>query len=304
MAERASRAARTRALWSLPLILAAVVAGMMPAAPASAQTDQATVRLLPPISSVEAKTGPFTVYIIVDGLEHHGSIVYPDSAGGEREEPSVGLAAFEFTILFDETVVALHRVEPGPTLDRSERTFQCLPPQEDIGEFRFGCVSLGSAPGLQGALTLAKVELHPVGDGSSPLNLEAGLSGPLGDPVPVSVVGGVVRVTGSVAASPTADDTVSTVPFATPTGGATSPNVSGATTPAVLGTPGSTARPDGLVLQDPSDPQGAGNIEAENNDSAGSGTLWTALAGAGVVAIGALGLTAILLRRRRHVEGA
>jgi hypothetical protein len=281
------------------VVVASVIASAT--TPAVAQ-GEAAVRLLPPISSVDATDGPFTVFIVVDGLAHHGRIGYDDDRDTvvDREEPSDGLAAFEFSIEYDQTVVALDAVEPGPELELAPRRFQCLPPQEEPGHIHFGCLSFGSEQaGLQGSLTLARVEFRPVGRGASALLVDAGLSGPLGDEVPVSVNAGAVHVTGQVpvlAVSPTTGlSPVSTAgPQGTP-GPANAGQVTGGATPLATDTT--------FVLGDPTDPEAINDDIASGGGDSGNGVFWAAIVLGGALVVGSMGLVAILLRRRSNIGG-
>lgn len=289
-------------LWAANAAIAVVVASVIAstATPAAAQGEEAVVRLLPPISSVDATDGPFTVFIVVDGLQHYGRIGYDDDRDTvvDREEPSDGVAAFEFSIEYDETVVALDTVEPGPQLELSTRQFQCLPPQREPGHIRFGCLSFGSEQtGLQGSLTLARVEFRPVGRGASALLVDAGLSGPLGDEVPISVNAGAVHVTGQVpvlAVSPTIG--LSPVSTAGPQGSPGPGQVTGAATPLP------TDRT--FVIGDPTDSEAANDDIASAGGESGNGVFWAAIALGGALVVGSMGLVAILLRRRSHFGGA
>jgi hypothetical protein len=284
------------------------------------------VHIVPGISSVAADQGPFTVFIELEDLSHHGTLAYDDDRDtvADRQVESTGLAAFEFTLAYDPAVLALARVAEGPGLGRTGRTFQCLPPADEPGSIAFGCLSFGSEPpGTQGTLTLASVTLRPVGPGTSPLLLEAVLAGPLGsDDVPVTVKGGLVRVTGRPAATtvPTSADGEATAPTsdsgASPVGTPASAVSDGtATVLALLAdgrTPaGSTPAPaDGE--ENPEELTAGGqDFEAENGSFARSGgsslgrtLLWSTGVAGGVVAAGAIGLAVVFWRRRRHPGGA
>lgn len=340
MAEGTPQAFSMRFHFALVALSVLVMGAMVSAPQANAQTPEGTVKIIPPISSVAAERGPFTVFIVLEDLGHYGALLYDDNRDTvpDREVESIGLAAFEFTVAYDQAVLAVAGVERGPALERSGRSFQCLPPADEPGSFSFGCVSTGSEPpGLHGTLTLASLSFRPLGPGSGPLLLEAGLAGPLGDEVPVAVSGGVVRVTGSPVAtatralpsgnvatpSPQPDarplDTPSSVFGATeaPTEPAapehgqtpevpTAPAVVGdGQTPEALTTPAATdgGNPKELTVRE-------GDLEAENSRSAAAGgrllsgvALWSVTALGSVTAAGALGLAAVLWRRRRDRGG-
>ena len=233
---------------------------------ASAQTTEGTVHIVPAISNVPMSEGEFTTFIVVEDLAHFGLIGDKDSG----TTPSVGLAAFEFTLSYDQSIVEVIDAEGGPSLGSTGRDFQCLPPNRDEpGVFRFGCISLGATPeGRQGTFTLAQVRLRPVAAGPSTLLLEAQIAGPLGDEAALAVKGGAVTVTGAIDTPPPAPATVTSGP----TGG--TPPVAVATMP-----PAETARID--------DTPAAGNTPAAEitpgagrTPAAGTGTPAT-VAGSG-----------------------
>jgi hypothetical protein len=289
----------------------------------TAQAPEGRVRMVPAISSIAGEEGPFTVFIVLEDLEHYGALQYDDDRDTvpDREVESIGLGAFEFTIEYDPAVLAVEEVEPGPGLDLAGRRFQCLSPAEEPDSVRFGCISSGSEPpGPQGTVTLASVTLRPVGAGSSLLLLEAELAGPLADDVPVEVIGGAVRVTGRpvATATPTAPAGVSA---ATPPAGAATVAPAGPTAlerdetaeaPTATVAPADTATPaateDG---EEPTEVTVPGqDLEGEDSRSEGDGrsgtsvALWTVVALASVAAAGALGLTAFRWQRRRRRPGA
>jgi hypothetical protein len=143
--------------------------------------------------------GPFAVAITVAGIDHQGQIPYDDDGDDvpDRFEPSIGLAAYEFTLAFDPSVVVVDDVEGGAILEAAGRDPQCFEQTPRRGEHAVGCVSLGGRTGPQGDGELARVTFRPIANGSSWLAMQGRLSGPLGDPIPTSWSGGVVRVTGA-----------------------------------------------------------------------------------------------------------
>ena len=275
----------------------------------SGQTLEGTVRIMPPISRVPLQEGPFEVYVVLENLRHYGTILYDDDRDTvpDRSVESTGMAAFEFTLEFDQTVVAVEEVEPGPDLERTGRSFQCLPPREEPGKFSFGCISVGSEPpGPQDSLTLATVTLRPLGRGSSPLLLEAGLAGPLGDDAPVQAFGAVVRATGSLAPDGTLTPAQTVTPggeTAGPTVTPTSPVFEGGT-PSATGTSGAQQTPGTPTAGDGRSPDdlngGGGNTEAENGGWEPGAGFWLAVGLGAMTAVGALGLSAMLWRRRQR----
>src|SRR3990172_10178078 len=98
-----------------------LMATMEAAPPARAQTLEGTVRLTPSISTAPLEEGPFQIFLVLEDLEHYGAIVYDDNDDTvpDRQVASTGMGAFEFTIEFDETVVAIEEAEPGPDLGRA-----------------------------------------------------------------------------------------------------------------------------------------------------------------------------------------
>ena len=334
MAERAPRAYElriSRISFALSMLMLTLAASL---SQASAQTTEGTVQIVPAISNVPMSEGEFTTFIVVEDLAHFGII--GDTDGGT---PSIGLAAFEFTLSYDETVVEVIDAEGGPSLGITGREFQCLPPNRDEpGVFVFGCISLGATPeGRQGTFTLAQVRLRPVAAGPSTLLLEAQIAGPLGDEAALSVKGGAVTVTGAAATSPpaTAAATSGPTPGRPPAVVATvprgeTPRIDGTPAPdatpgagqtpaagtATLATVSSSGSPTVAATQaapSQDDEEDGDNVVGRPRDteaqsegstggssgSSGSGLLWTITALGSLTAVAALGLGAVLWRRRR-----
>lgn len=301
----ARRYARPATLFAVGLTMSAALTLSSGPGGASAAAE-GNVRLSPPMSTVAAGEGPFTVYVVLEELHHDGSVNYDDNRDGvpDRSIPSAGLGAFQFTIEYDAAVVEFQDAERGPSLSSTGRSFQCLPAKIDPGSITFGCLSPGSNPeGPQGNLTLASVQFAPRGSGLSPLVLSAEVAGPLGDSAEVDVGGGAVRVEGETQAVPTDPSNNDTTATSTrPAGtGATIPATGGTSgpngTPATPGTPGTavasgtssaSGTPEPTVTQDPPGPG--------EEDSGSNWWLW--LLGGGVIAtLGAGGLMAFLARR-------
>ncbi len=314
MGQTAPLSTRTRLIWVL-IALFMVISMTIATQPASAQSADGTIRLLPPISSVDVDDGSFGIFIVLEDLEHNGIISYDDNRDTtpDRSVASIGMAAFEFTLEFDETIVAIEGVEVGPALEASGRAFQCLPPRQEPGSFRFGCLSSGeSPPGIQGSITLASLTLRPLNNGSSPLLLEPQLAGPLGDPISIDVADGLVRVTGNPEPIATPTPALAATPTAAPRASAqpTSPTSDAATATPLTTTVTATASPSAastaiptqptVVDVDTPEPNANGNAGGDGR-SAGTITLWI-LAGLG--GLMAIGLAATLLRRRNHRGGA
>ena len=267
---------------------------------------EGTVWLTPPISMVPAETGPFTVFVVLEDLQHFGVLSYDDDRDTvpDRQVESVGLGAFEVTIQYDDTVLAFTAAGEGPDLGRSGRSFQCLPPALELDSVSFGCVSPGPEPsGPQGTMTLAALTFQPIGTGTSPLVLEAAVTGPLGaDTVPIETRGGIVRVAGRPA------------PIATARPGDATPSASGTTTasnvgitPALTalgetpGRPGSGTDPDDLITGGQDGGNGRGP-SASNDGSSGRTAVWLGVALGGATAATFLTLVAVFWRRSRRTE--
>jgi hypothetical protein len=292
------------------IALACVLAAMTVAPKAQAQALEGTVSIVPGASTVALKEGTFTVFVVLEDLEHHGILAYDDNRDStpDREVQSDGLAAFEFTIRFDAALLEPVEAVPGPDLGRTGRQFQCLRPAQKRGSFSFGCISIGLEPaGTQGTLTLASVTFQPLSAGSSPLLLEAQLAGPLGsDQVPVRISSGAVRVTGNGSSSQTedtsSDDSSDVPPGGAATDGAPAAASSTRRSPAAGATAGPGATPAG-------DRDGAdavsGDFEAESDSPAaadGGGIdarWWGVAAGAVATAVGVVAVAGAAWRRHR-----
>ena len=235
--------------WALPICISgllfvlALLSVALMAAPAdvSAQETEGSVSIVPSFSNVLVEEERFSVFIVMEGLNHLGVVSGVSSAG---------LGAFEFTLRFDPAVLEVAEVELGPTLEETGRSYQCLQRSDEDGIFSFGCVSQGSSPpGPQGDMTLAIVTFLPVDPGSTLLFMEAAVAGPMGDEVPVDVdgVGAVsVRSGSSATATPSAVATATQRPAATATqrpGATATPDT--VATATLSPTPdGATATPD------------------------------------------------------------
>ena len=94
------------------------------------------------------------------------------------------LAAFEFSLTYDSSVIKYVGVEGGSFLGSSGRQPECLEPRIEPGNpetLRFNCVTLGppvSVPGGKagpdGSGVLAIVTFSPVGSGETSLELKTG----------------------------------------------------------------------------------------------------------------------------------
>lgn len=299
---------RRLAVLALPVLAILIMAHVVQSAARAGAQTEGTVHLSPAMSTVPLSDGPFTVYVVLEDLQHFGQVTYDDDRDGtpDRQIPSEGLAAFQFTIEYDAAVVEVDSVEEGPHLGSTGRSFQCLPLLREPGNITFGCLSSGSSPpGAQGTLTLASVQLTPISNGLSPLVLSAEVAGPLGDSADVEVGGGAVRVTGASGATrppPTRANASPTVPVATarpPTALPRTTTSESATataeSPRTPGTPAGTSTP--LLTSAPTPPDGP--PDDPNGDGFARAWLWV-LGVAGVLALAGGGLTAILWQHRSH----
>lgn len=276
----------------------------------NAQTAEEAEVYLETVGSTPSAAGaPLTLAVIVENLQHEGSIGYDDNRDTvpDRHEPSLGLGAFEFEITFNATMLRVDGAELGAVQQQSDRNFQCFHRRDRPGHFAFGCVSFGAEPpGPQGDLELAAISIIPIGSGSTALELEATLAGPLADDIAVRVIKTTtVAFQGGPAAgseTPRAGGENSATPESKP--------------PFVDGTPGvdqpsATVDPSADATSEnggtPEDPSvraldsGSGDdpLSTSGGSSAGSIALWSAAAGGGLAAAGALGLAAVRWRRKQ-----
>jgi hypothetical protein len=130
---------------------------------ALAQGNQARMSVEPPAERVK-KGGPdFNVNIVADDVAN--------------------LAAFQFTLSYDPSIVKYVSVQGGDFLGSSGREQNCLEPRVDQGNpetLKFNCVtlgppvSLGGKAGADGSGVLATITFSPVGSGETPLDLTEG----------------------------------------------------------------------------------------------------------------------------------
>jgi hypothetical protein len=290
-----------------------LTAALASASPAAAQAPEAGIQVEPVITNAPIDQDTFSVFVTLDGLQHEAH-----DGSGASAAVSIGLAAFEFSVEFDPDVVDVIGAEPGPGLSETGRRFTCLPPRrERPGHFAFACVSLGRQPGPQGDLTLASLNLKPVGPGSSQLKITASLGGPLGDSIPVSVTHGVARVNGPPMVPETAAEETP-APGDGTSGGSAAPALLTATAVAAEGSGGSGPEGDdgttgsGELLD--GEVRGAGNsagqpsgdpeaqIDSSGDADEGGGSnaalLWSIVVLGGATACVALGLAGVMLKRR------
>jgi hypothetical protein len=94
------------------------------------------------------------------------------------------LAAFQFSLSYDSSVLKYVSVEGGPFLGSTGREMQCPDAKVDAGNpemLTFNCVTLGPPPSVQGGKAgangsgvLATVTFSPIGGGTTPLDLKDG----------------------------------------------------------------------------------------------------------------------------------
>lgn len=292
---------RLSAVLAAAALVVLMTNGRLPEA-AGQESVEGTVWLMPPISRVPADAGPFTVFVLLEDLQHVGALSYDDNRDTvpDRQVESVGLAAFEVRIQYDNRILAFVDAEEGPDLSRSGRSFDCLPPALKPDSVSFGCVSPGpEPPGPQGTMTLAAVTFQPVGTGTSPLVLEAGLTGPLGsDTVPIDIRGGVARVVGPPGPNETAQPTGAAI--ATAVAGAGTRTAPSTTEPNGRATPAATGVGDGpndlVTGPDPDENENGASTPGDGPSSRMALWLGVGLGGASAVAFATL--IAILWRRR------
>jgi len=120
--------------------------------------QETTVRLEAPAEKVRLEGPPFTVSVLVDDV--------------------VNLAAFQFSLEFDPTVLKATAVEEGPFLGSSGRDVVCGGGEVVAGSASLACVtlgapvSLGGVPGADDAGVLAVVEFTAAGEGETSLGLQ------------------------------------------------------------------------------------------------------------------------------------
>ena len=130
---------------------------------ALAQGNQARMSVESPAERVK-KGGPdFNVNIVADDVAN--------------------LAAFQFTLSYNPSIVKYVSVQGGDFLGSSGREQICLEPRVDQGNpetLKFNCVtlgppvSLGGKAGADGSGVLATITFSPVGSGETPLDLTEG----------------------------------------------------------------------------------------------------------------------------------
>jgi hypothetical protein len=147
----------------LSLLGVAVLVACLAAA-ALAQGNQARMSVEPPVEPI--KEG---------GLEFKVNIVADDVAN---------LAAFQFSLSYDPSIIQYVGVTEGPFLGSTGREPQCTEPYVQPGQpetLSFNCATLGPPVSLKGTAgpdgsgVLAEITFLPVGGGTTPLDLKAGI---------------------------------------------------------------------------------------------------------------------------------
>jgi hypothetical protein len=130
---------------------------------ASAQDGQPRVLVQPPVEPIEEGGPDFQVNVVTENVEN--------------------LAAFQFGLSYNPTILKYVAVEEGPFLGSTGREPKCLEPRLEQGKpevLKFNCVTLGAPvsvggpAGPEGSGVLATVTFSPVGGGNTPLELVEG----------------------------------------------------------------------------------------------------------------------------------
>jgi Cohesin domain len=142
----------------IAIVLASMVGG------AAAQTDQARISVDAPTEQIKKGDPDFQVNILAANVTN--------------------LAAFQFSLAYDPSVIKYVGVEGGSFLGSTGRETQCLDPKVDTGNpevLRYNCVTLGPPVSVQGAKAgpngsgvLATITFSPIGNGSTGLDLQEG----------------------------------------------------------------------------------------------------------------------------------
>jgi hypothetical protein len=301
-------------------VLVSVILATSDANQASAAT-KASVEMQPGLVRAAVGEAPVSVTIQVANLAHQACV-----GDAPNCAPSVGMAGFDFKIRYDDDVVAVRRVEGGPDLGKTGRTFNCLNDHDEENNlYTFACYSSGEAEGLQGSMVLARVEIAPVGPGEAFLELTGQLAGRYSEDIPADFKRSAVIVRSSPASAgennrPLPGDPVQEPAFGTvlpngtfvdEDGNVISAQEAAATATAVRAAEGSEGDEDDSAQARAGQTPGAGggdgegddadNSNASDGDDDGGGGFVTVLlislgVIAGAVALGAGGLAALRIR--------
>lgn len=128
-----------------------------------------------------------------------------------------GLGAYQFTLAFDPSVIALTGVSNGPFLGSTGRPVSCGDPSFGAGSVRFMCTTLGPAPpGPSGSGVLATVGFLALEEGSTQLHLQEVI---LSDIEGARITAGSQDGTVIVSSGPTPTPPPIATPSSTPTAG-------------------------------------------------------------------------------------
>jgi hypothetical protein len=142
---------------------------------------------------VDYADGRFSIRVELSGLDHHGRVPYYGDEDEPRYEPSEGLGAYQLYLYYDPHVVRVTGWQPGDFL-RRHGSPTCMQREVEPGLYAMACVSGGSDAGPQGSGRLGTIDLEPVANGATDLELESELAGPLGDGLPTIVTRGHAEV--------------------------------------------------------------------------------------------------------------
>jgi hypothetical protein len=140
-------------------VLVACLAGA-----ALAQGNQARMSVEPPEESLKEGGPEFKVNIVADDVAN--------------------LAAFQFSLSYDPSIIQYVGVTEGPFLGSTGREPQCTEPYVQPGQpetLSFNCATLGPPVSLKGTAgpdgsgVLAEITFLPVGGGTTPLDLKDGI---------------------------------------------------------------------------------------------------------------------------------
>jgi hypothetical protein len=186
--------------------------------PTPSPTDTPT-----PLPSATSSATPTSTTESVISLKPSREIV-PLAAGSAAFQVEIGsasnVAAFQFLLRYDPSVLTLPTVQVGPFLGSTGRQLFCPAPVVDgyagPGTLLYGCATVGFGPGVDGSGVLATVRFSLASAGSTSISLEQIMTGDaLGDSLcPCLGVGASVDVT---AVTGTATDTPMNAPTSTNT---------------------------------------------------------------------------------------
>lgn len=144
----------------------------------AAQQDSATMRAVPPSSSVAKSDKAFDVKIDVENVSN--------------------LGGFQFVLVVDSSVLKPMAALKTAFLSQTGREIYCPDPTIEDAAIRFACVTLREQPaGVDGSGTIATVSLKPIAKGTSTIELkEVKLVHPDGTEIPSTAETAKLTVTG------------------------------------------------------------------------------------------------------------